>query len=174
MEQQNIYEIKFLNFLKRHNLYDEEKYSYLKQNSSKVDIKINQDFIGCYFNKDEQNRIIKIRLIIPILENDITVMLAIHEYVHGYIMLDKINTTDIEEDEEEVLPMFYEYLYYLENRNKEIEEYRINMIKTVFTENKFKYKLALLLLEELEILYDYNLYDINNEVKRRYKKYLEN
>ena len=107
-----LYENKFISFLKRYNLYDETIYNYLINNAIMVDIKEYIDFIGCFFVKNEYDCITKVTLCIPFLEDDITTLITIHEYVHGYTMFKKIGKKYQLKASEEVLPMLYEELYF--------------------------------------------------------------
>jgi len=166
---ENEYQDKFLSFLKKHNLYDEEKYSYLIKKATFIDLNKDENIssIGCYYIKNEFNIITKIELYLPKLNDDISVMIAIHEYVHGYLMYSRLNKSYKPKASEEVLPMFYEYLYYLEEKNQELEEYRSKTIEYVEKESKIKYLLGFLLQEELLSIYDYDINKMDIDIKKK-------
>jgi len=158
---------KFIFFLKRHNIYDKNKYEYLLSNTTFIDTDDEVEYIGCYYTKNEYNYITGINLVIPNLDDDVCVMIAIHEYIHGYIMYDKLNKQYSMKASEEVLPMFYEYLYYLENQSDELEKYRISTIDNIEKENKFKYVLGLTMQNELSLIYKHDFNSLNYVVTTR-------
>jgi len=161
------YQNKFISFLKRHNIYDKTKYEYLMNNTTFVDIDENANFIGCYYTKNEFNYITNIKLYIPNFDDDVCVMICIHEYIHGYIMYDKLNKQYSTKASEEVLPMFYEYLYYLENENEELKNYRISTINSIKDENNFKYILGLIMQDELQQHYKYDINLLNYLITKK-------
>lgn len=166
---ENKYQEKFLSFLKRHNLYDEEKYNYLIKKATFIDLDIDKPIssIGCYYVKNEYNVVTKIELCLPKLNDNICVMIAIHEYIHGYLMYNRLNKSYKPKASDEVLPMFYEYLYYLEEKNEELEEYRTKTIEYVEKELKIKYLLGFLFQEELLETYNHDINKMDLGVKKK-------
>ena len=167
------YKYKLITFLKKYNLFDEEKYNYLINNAFMVDTSMALDFIGCFYLKNEWKVITKVRLCLPRLDSDIAVMLTIHEYVHGFIMYDKIGSSYSTKASEEVLPMLYEFLYFLENRTPEMEQYR----KIVDDINNngvcFKHKLGFIMKDELAKERNLDINYISNIVRNNCHKYIK-
>ena len=95
-----MYYEKFINFLKKHNLYDEEVIQYWTKNKISFDYLEEESrcLIGCYY-KIENKILTKISLIVPFIDNDKTVLINIHEYAHAlelYSELGKIYEDKVE------------------------------------------------------------------------------
>lgn len=165
------YILKFINFLKKYNLYDEAIYNYLIKNTTFVDYKSDKDFIGCFYKLDKANNVIKINLCIPFLENDVTISITTHEYIHGYLLYKNIGYPYTPEITDEVIPMLFEQLYYLENNTLEmkthLEETKNNIIKG----NRINHKLGILMQQELLSFQQYDVDTLKEYVNKLYKKY---
>ena len=168
----SLYENKFISFLKRYNLYDETIYNYLINNAIMVDIKEYIDFIGCFFVKNEYDCITKVTLCIPFLEDDITTLITIHEYVHGYTMFKKIGKKYQLKASEEVLPMLYEELYFLENQSPKLLNHRKNTLSYIKGVAPFKYKLGYAMQKELLLVNNKDITHLNSLVPHMCKKYI--
>ena len=75
---------KYINFLKKHNIYNEELLMYIREYATYFD----------YYNENEKNyptstfpvidkqkKVIGIRTVIPVITDDITIILNIKEYI---------------------------------------------------------------------------------------------
>ena len=120
----NEFYFEYLNFLKTHNLYGKEAFHYIQSNALYIDYrdKDSRDFIGCFYIY-ENNYLTKIRLCVPYIYDEKTVLINIHEYVHAYLLYSKLHTKYKIGKEKEVIPMLYEKLYMLEHPSKELEKY---------------------------------------------------
>ncbi len=109
-------EEKFIKFLKDNNIYDEKVLEFFKNNSTYVDFKDDDTkyFIGCY--PKVENGILKgVNICVPDMEDEVTVTINIHEYVHTLELYKKLNKEYKETSYEEVLPVFYELIFFKEN-----------------------------------------------------------
>ncbi len=139
-----MYYQKFIEFLKRHNLYNEEILNYWKNNRIIFDYREEEkrDLIGCYY-AFKNNILTKINLIVPIMNDDKTVLINIHEYIHLYLLYDKIGKKCKINEDKEVLPIFYERLYIHENPTKELQEYYEYLNSFIMKEKTKEYLIAL-------------------------------
>ena len=174
----NVYYTKFIDFFKKHNLYDKEGFEYLRNNSIMFDYRDEEAISllgwGCRWNIRNGKYLDKINLIVPFLDNDLTVLINIHEYTHG-IMLYKYLGKKLKIDNDiEMLPMMYERLYFLENSTLELAKYEEMYDKTISSDSEIKYILGLKYRDELIEKYN-NGYDFNKldryakKLARRYK-----
>lgn len=147
----NIYYNKYINFLIKHNIYNEEILEYMRRNSIKIDYrdKEKRDFIGCFYSTDRNNRITKINLYVPFIDSDITVLINIHEYIHLYILYQYLNKKYQQNKEEEILPILYEHLYFLDNLSKELEDKIKDLNNTITDTSPMQYRIALKSRDEL-------------------------
>ncbi|MBQ6546724.1 MAG: hypothetical protein IJL74_01850 [Bacilli bacterium] len=129
---------KYIGFLKEYNLYDEEVLDYIKDKIIYIDYKKEsfKEFVGCYPMID--NGIVKdIRLCIPKITDDISIAINIHEYVHLLKMHKYLDKEYVFKKDEEVLPVFYEMLFLVNNQTKETDEY-IEFYRTYIENNNNK------------------------------------
>ena len=167
-----MYYHKFINFLKRHNLYNEKIFQYWENNRILFDIKDDEkrDLIGCYYQY-ENDYLKKISLIVPYIVDDKTVLINIHEFIHLsqlYPRLRKKYKLDIDK---EILPIFYEKLYISENRTKNLIEYEKYLNEIILKNNILEYVIALeisdILLNET---YKDNIYKMEKKAKKLIRK----
>jgi len=147
----NIYYNKYINFLIKHNIYNEEIIDYMRRNCIKFDYRDEEqrDFIGCFYNLDRNNRITKINLCVPFLDSDTTVLINIHEYIHLFILYQYLNKKYQQSKDEEILPILYELLYFLDNPSKELERKIIELNNTIKDTSPVQYRIALKSRDEL-------------------------
>ncbi len=173
----NIYYSKYINFLKRHHLYNEKCLNYIQQNALYIDYRDedSRDFIGCFYQY-KNGYLTKIRLCIPyIIDDERTVLINIHEYVHALILFQNLNTKYQVEEEREVLPLLFEKIYISENPSPELIQYE-DYLNQVIKENDFVYQVGLEVQEELLHYYHLgmNIKTLNRKathlVKKKVKK----
>ena len=84
--KENYYK-KFINFLKEHNLYDENAMEYLHQNGIFFDYseEKDRDFIGCRFATNKRKILKCIILCVPNIRDEKTLIINIHEYTHALL-----------------------------------------------------------------------------------------
>lgn len=168
------YYYKFINFFQRQNLYNKEAFDYFRNNSILFDY-LDTDyhpFIGCFYI--EQKGILKkINLIVPHINNDITVLINIHEYTHALILYQYINKVFQDDITTEILPLFYERLYLEENKDNIFLQEHINNINKRITESNtqeiIKYKIALDIQNDLLEYYNSSSKDIKKLISKAKK-----
>lgn len=165
---------KFVNFLKQHNLYDEEIFDFYWNNSFMFDYLDDElrEFIGCYFIFDNSKHLKKIMICIPFASDDKTVLINVHEYVHVFLMYPYINKKCKIGMDIEALAIFYEKLYLLENSSPELIEFANYLDSKIFYANKGEYVLAFMIKDKLNELYNkgYNIEKLEKTAKRLVKK----
>lgn len=110
-------------------------------------------FIGCFWCY-ENGRLSKISLGVPFMDNDITVLINIHEYVHGIMSYRKLGKKWKPGIDIEILPILYEKIYILENPSEQLVAYGKMLDRMIDEDADMKYKLALKYRDELIQLYD--------------------
>ena len=174
MEKNYYYE--FINFFKKHNLYNKEMFEYINRNSTKIDYHDEEQraFIGCYYICNKQNILQKIKICVPFIDSPITVLINIHEYLHAIELYNKIGKTYKNQDTKETLPMLYEQLYFEENRDKKLEEHLKYLNKKIKNDSDKSYKIALAIQKELLSYYKETsptLEKLQKQAKKLSKKY---
>lgn len=170
--------IKFINFFKEHKLYDEEIFTYLRENSIMFDY-LDTDqrpLVGTYYTFDKRQRLNKIILYVLFIKDEITIVTNIHEYTHGLLAYNNLNKKYTLKDDCEILPMLMEKIYLKENPSSTLERY-IQYLDTKILESKnkedYRYKIALDIQSELLEYYNANndFEKLKTKSKKLYRKY---
>ena len=168
-----MYYQKFIEFLKKHNIYNEEVINYWTNNRMIFDYRDEEkrDLIGTYYQYNSNNTLQKIQLIVPWIDNDKTVLVNIHEYVHLLLFYPYLNKKCILGQDIEVLPIYFERVYIEENPTKELLDYYEYLNKSIKNTNVIEYTLA---LEASEILlrnpHNTNIKKLDKESRKIVKK----
>ena len=119
-------EEKFIEFLKKSELYNEEVLDYIEYRTTHVDYKEKgaMDFVGCY--PILEDGIVKdIWLCVPNMVDDISISINIHEYVHLLRVYKSLGKKFEESEYEELLPVMYEFAFLEDVGNTEyLEKYK--------------------------------------------------
>ncbi len=156
-----MYYRKFIEFLKEHGIYDKEVVSYFHENSFRFDYLDEEfrEFIGVYYMTNGKE-LLGIRAYVPYMNDDKTVLINIHEYIHVLMNYNDINkNTNVLYKDREVLPIFYEKVYVKENPTDELIEYHNQLNESIYNNEQEEYLLALKYSDEL--MNDYNNQSIN-------------
>lgn len=162
--------LKFINFFKEHNLYDETVFKYIRENAILFDYleEEKRAFIGCYYSYDKNNHLSKITIAVPIINDEKTLLINIHEYIHAITLYHKLGKTCKIETDIEMLPMLFERIYLEENKNQILEEYVKSLNEKITEDSEVAYQIALKYQEEL-LKYYHQTKDFNR-LKRKAKK----
>lgn len=174
--ENNIYYQKFINFLKEHYLYDEKILEYWKNNRTLFDYRDEEkrDLMGCFYQY-EKEYLTKIHLIVPFIDNDKTVLINIHEYIHLLTLYNKIGKKCKIGDDKEVLPFLYERIFINENKTDELLKYYQYLNQSIIESNVNEYLIALHLSEILLEEYDNDaIHKLDKRAKKLTKKYKKN
>ncbi len=123
-------EEKFINFLKKSELYNEEVLDYIKYRTTRVDYRQDGsgDFIGC-FPIVIDGLVQDIWLCVPKMVDDISVSINIHEYVHLLRAYKSLGKRPVDNEYSELLPIMYEFAYLKDVGNQEyLEKYKQNIL----------------------------------------------
>lgn len=170
-----IYYKKFIDFIKKHNLYDKESFIFISNHTKNIDYKNEEerDFIGSYYNTSEAGNIINFKIYVPEIIDEKTLLINIHEYIHALFLYKMLNKPCDIGLEKEILPLMYEKLYVLESDELSINQYQKDLMETINEINKPEYTIGNKLSDELLKYSDENLIDLNKKAKilaRKYKK----
>lgn len=166
----------FINFLKKHNIYNEEILNYIKYHSTRFDYRDDEKrpFIGCYYSVTKKDILQKFTLYIPIINSPIAVLINIHEYLHAIELYSKLGKKYKPQNSIEVLPMLYEYLYFTENPSKELESHLTYLNNKITEDSPIKYQIAINIQSELLEYYQEknpSLKTLEKKTKKLTRKY---
>ena len=149
-------EEKFINFLKKTEIYNENLLDYLKNRTTVENInelpkdfhvslpRVNKNlnevlnirdyanallFIGTYPQVDENNILKSVNICVPKMTNDITVGMNIHEYVKALMLYRNLGKEYQEDKYEELMPTLYELVYLKENDQEDYLNLYLEAIK---------------------------------------------
>ena len=168
-----MYYKKFITFLKEHNLYDEEILEYWKNNKLMFDYRDDEkrELIGCFY-KIENNILKEIKIIVPFFDNDKTVLINIHEYVHLLLIYPQMGKKYEPGIDKEILPIFFEKIYLKENETKELLKYYTYLTNFINTQSEEDYIIALNISDKLIKTYNNdNINKLTQKSKKLVKKY---
>lgn len=167
-----IFNNNLIKFFKRHNLYNEEMFCYFSENSNMIDYNDDEQriFIGTFYILDKNNKLIKFYLNIPYVYDDKTMLISIHEIVHGILLYNKLNKKINLGIDYEALPMLYEKIYINEVNTPELIRYG-KWLDSLIGEKNYEYIFGLNVRDELLKNYNYDINKMNRLVKKLSKKY---
>lgn len=162
----------FLDFLQRHKLYERESFVFISNHT--VNINYNnqeeRDFIGCYYSKDEEDKITNFKVWVPEIIDTTTLFINIHEYVHALILYKYLNEKYEIGLEKEALPLMYEKMYAIEEENISAKDYEKNLKETINEINTEEYIIGKKIAEELIYKHD-DIKLLNEKAKELVRKY---
>ena len=161
-----------IDFFKRHNLYDKEMFDYFSNNTTMIDYKDPDQrmFIGTLYILNYNKKLIKIHLNLPYVYDNITMLISIHELIHGILLYKKLNKRIELKLDNEALAMLYEKIYVNEINTPEIIAYS-NYLDNCIDEKDKEYFFGLSIRDELIKNYNYDINKMDKLVKKLIKKY---
>ncbi|MBQ8193152.1 MAG: hypothetical protein IJZ46_03675 [Bacilli bacterium] len=167
---------KFIDFFKRHNLYNERVFRYIRENSTLFDYREEEyrSYISTVPVIGKDKRLKAVKLIVPHIGDDKTILINIHEYIHALLFYNKLGKYFEIGPEIEILPLFYERLYILENPTEELIKYKEFLDNIIIEENREEYIIALNSQEELHKYFtegNTNIESLEKKSKKLSKKY---
>lgn len=169
----NEYYSKFINFLKKYNIYDEATFNYFWDHSVYADYRDTnfKGMFGCcklIFNCDDN--ISEFVPYIPFLVDDKTVVINIYTYVHSLILMPQIGKKYAKNEYYEyLLPLFYETLYVKENQTPELLKYEEVIRNNFLKNNSLDYKMIFDFVDQLILEYKKRYYS-QEKISKRAKK----
>ena len=167
---------KFINFLLKHNIYNKNVMAYTRENTIFIDYsnKEYRSFISTVPVIGKDKRLKSIKSILPHINDDITILININEYVKALIYYQRLEKYFNINEEIEILPLFYERLFIAENPTEELQKYKENLETSIIEENEQKYIVALNSQEELQNHYqkgNTNIETLKTKSKKLSRKY---
>lgn len=165
-----VYNNKLIDFFKRHNLYDDDMFNYFQDNSIMVDYRLEEtrDMIGTYYIFGKNNKLKSFYLAIPYLDDDITMLISIHEIVHAIMAYDRLNKSLVIDSSCEILPMLYEKIFVLESKSQKASDFLNYLDSNIRCVEQ--YENGFILREQLIDYYDYDFKKINKKAKKLLRK----
>ncbi len=167
---------KFIDFFKKYNLYNEEVFNYIKQQTIIFSI-YNEELMnvrGICYNYNKLEQLTSFTLYVPYINNEKTAFMNIRPYVQAICAYPKLGKKYKTAADIEIIAFYFERLYLQDNPNQELEEY-LNKIYTRIRdeETETNYKIALNaqpMLEEYAKVTNPNFKKIQNKAKKLSKK----
>lgn len=173
----NIYYKRFIDFFKEYNLYDDEAFKYLLKNATMFDYLDDElrPYIGCFCVKDKRKgKLQKIMLVVPFIDNDITALINVHEFMHGFIAYKRLGKKfDANSDDIEMLSMAVEKMYSEKYLSESLTKYEEKLDKSIDDNSEIKYQLGLKYRDELinDLNSGKSLKKLNRKTKRLAKRW---
>lgn len=164
----------FINFFKKHGLYEKEMFDYFERKKELIGYhnKELENSRGLYCIYDNKKRLISLKLLIKHVDDSKTALMNIRPYIqaiHAYKNLGKKYIPNIES---EILAIYYERLFIKENPDEELEKYLNHIYKSIEKSNT-EYKIALLAQKELDekVTEETSFKKLSTTAKKLTKKY---
>jgi len=141
-------------FFKKHNLYEEKMFNYIRNNSIIFDYKDDETRkkIGCY-KVVQNNSLSSITIVTPIIEDERTLIININIYMQAILAYQNLgyiyNPTEEQQINDSAIAMLYENIYLLENSSEVAKKYIDKLNQNIINSNDEKYKIALNIQEKL-------------------------
>ena len=164
---------KLIDFFKKHNMYDEEMFKYITEQSTMIDYDDPDQrcFVGCFYILDKNGKLTGLKLNLPYVNSEETMLISIHELTHGYENYQKIGKKFKKDITIEALPLFYEKVYTLENSSERLQKYSEYLDKIIMEESEKQYQFGLKIREELLKQYHNNPQETIRLIAKLGKKY---
>ena len=150
-------------------------FDYFSKNAEMIDYKDEEQrmYIGCFCIIDKDNILKDIHLNIPYIYDEITMLISIHEIIHGIILYKKLNKKYKHDNTIESLSLLYEKIYMEETESKTLNSYQQELNSKINQENPNhkEYILALTIREELYQKYNYDIKEMQKLSKKLIRKY---
>lgn len=164
---------KLIDFFKEHNMYETEMFKYFQKQSTMVDYDdpSQRCFVGCFYILDKTGaRLTGIRLNLPYINSDETMLISIHELTHAVFSYPKIGKRFKKDITIETLPLLYEKIYINEHPSKSLETY-LHKLDGMTHEKYPEYAFGLKAREKLYQVYQNNPKKIAKIVEKMSQEY---
>lgn len=140
----------FLNFFKKHGLYDKNIFQYIQENKVTFDYYDEErNHKTGYYPTIRNGILTDVTIYVPFINNKKTLLINIYVYMHAIQLCNKLGKKIENIDNNETLSMLYQKIYLQENPNQELEKYLLKQDEYTKENGKEKYKLALKVQNEL-------------------------
>ena len=164
-----------LDFFKRHNLYEENMFEYIYDHCDMIDYYVDEDAricIGCSYAIDKKTKkLLRFRICIPYPIDDKTMLMAIHEIVHGIVGYKFLGRRFDLGIAVEALPMLYERIYVSEHPTEELIAFANKLDNTIKPYSDPSYRFGYLVRHELYNKYEPNYHKMDKLVRKMAKDF---
>ena len=167
------YNHEIVDFFKRHNMYDEEMFNYLENNTTMLDYRDpeQRDFVGCFYIQNKKNILRALHINIPYVYDELTALIDVNGITHGIESYYRIGKKFKKNITIEVLPILYEKLYILDNNSDRFIACGKYLDEMIGRDSPEEYLLALKMRDELLKNYNYDMREMQKLSKKLVKKY---
>ena len=162
-----------INFFKRHGMYDEIMFDYLQCKSIMIDFRDPDQkiLVGSARAIDRDNRLRDIILVMPFIYDKETMLVSINTLVHGIEAFPYLGKHFPKDYPTEALPLLYEKIYLEEQADNSLRSFAKRLDDMIRESDDKKYKIGLLIRDELFKEYDFNMKKMQNKAKKLSRKY---
>ena len=140
----------FINFFKKHGLYDENIFNYIQKNKITFDYYDEErNYKIGYYPTIRNDILTNVTIYVPFINNQKTLLINIYIYMHAIQLCSKLGQKIDNIDNNETLSMLYQKIYLQENPNQELEKYLSKQDEYTKENGMGKYKIALAVQNEL-------------------------
>lgn len=127
----------YIHFLKKHQLFDEATYQYIREHSVVINAKKKDDnfLMGCTTVLDEDKKLIDLIPCFPFMRNQKMVAVNVFVYVQTLMLLPRIGQDYEESSMDTLLPLLFFKLYILENSSEALLKYEKEIMNKQFLDN---------------------------------------
>jgi hypothetical protein len=153
---------KFIDFITRHNLYENKSFIAISNKTTNIDYHNEEarNFIGCFY-KVENEIITDFKVCVPKIIDEKTLLINIHEYIHALIIYNSLGKKEDIGLEKETLPMMYEEMYAVESEEISIKKYLKEQQEMINEMNSDEYTIGSKIKDEIIYLYS----DLETQLK---------
>lgn len=169
-----MYNDNIIMFFKRHNLYDEEMFKYLEEHTDFFDY-YDDNYIGCLGSGEHidsrTGKLTHFRICIPYCINKETMLVDLHEIMHGIVFYKHLNKKYKEDITIELLPFIIERMYLEECKDENLIKFHNRLDSTIDSNSEEKYRFALRYRDELYKDFNGDIESIEEKVSSLVKKW---
>lgn len=169
---------KFIDFFKKHNLYDAEAFKYIEEHSIEFDYYDEEmmNIRGIYYNFNKANKLTGFTLYLPYLDNNkMTSFVRIRPYIQALFAYKELGRNYKPGADSEIMALYFEKIYLQENPIAELKNYFNRILTSIkIQDTEPKYKIALNAQDEFESYNAKNNLDfkkMQTKAKRLSRKY---
>ena len=168
----------FIDFFKRHNLYDEETFKYIENHSIEFDYYDEEmmNVRGIYYNFNRANKLTGFTLYLPYIDNNkMTSFLRVRPYIQALLAYKKLGRNYKPKADSEIIVLYFEKIYLQENPIAELKNYFNTILTGIkIQDTEQKYKIALSAQDDFELYCTKNnlsFKEMQTKAKRLSRKY---
>ena len=161
---------KFLDFLRKNNLYNQKSFAFISYHTTNIDYnEETKDQIGYTYTKNNEDKIIDFKICVPTIEDEKTLIINIRNYIYALFLYEMLGKKEKIGEVQEAIALFYERLYILVEEFS-IKEYNKFLAEEINERNDENFTKGAKLSIELLNYYDESIEKLTNRASAMTKK----